>query len=150
MGSQGRLWSRAALGLRASTLRGLVQWRLNCLQRCWWEPRPGMSCNPTTSPQPLISSVITGKALPILEFPHLQNRLRDQKTYFEVLPSLGFCGSGHPAYCMLSDRDLKEGCPSSHPVIGPASRRTSLPSHPGCLLHVTEPFTSRLPGCTLA
>lgn len=46
-------------------------------------------CNPTTSPQPLISSGNTGKALPILEFPHLQNRLRgDQKTYLEVLSSL--------------------------------------------------------------
>lgn len=39
-------------------------------------------------PSAPISSVITGKALPILEFPHLQNRRTDQKAYLEVLPSL--------------------------------------------------------------
>lgn len=48
-------------------------------------PAPGMARNPTST---LISSVTTGKALPISEFPHLQNRLRDQKTYLEVPSSL--------------------------------------------------------------
>lgn len=104
------VWRGAALGPGEPRLQVLVQWGLSFPHRCYQGAGPGMSHH---LPSALYQLCDHRKGPALLEFPHLQNRLRDPEADLQVPSSQGSFDSGHACCGFLAGTEATQ--PSLRP-----------------------------------